>query len=511
MKRMYPSGRPGQLVLIVIGAVLLGLTTGLGYVALTSRATDDRLTALPDKGNVSPDPSPSVSATPSMTPTPTTVTPPVLPTAAPTVSAPATASAPASAPASAAVPAPTTSTRAAVPKKSASAAAPSQASRAVYSVDSRLFGVHDPDSIGDGWPKAPVRSLRVWDAGAMWREIEREPGKFDFTHLDAMVSTARANGADALVVLGQTPEFHAVNPRAASFYGAGASSMPKMAAWKRYVAKIGKRYRGQPVRFQVWNEANVIGFWSGTHHQMAQLTKAAYDVLQQVNPGATLVAPALVTRLSSQRTWINKFYGQRVAGRPVAAWVDVVSLQLYPAATGTPEDSMDLLQIMRGTLARHGVRKPIWNTEVNYGMTGKPVRALSGSRQAAYVARTYLLNAANGIRRVYWYGWQTQTIVSTRMVTSDLATPTRAGVAFGTVSEWMRGTQIDSCPRSRNGTYTCTLTKGGETRRIYWNPSRTVTLRIGAGATTLRKLNGSSSDVTGGSSISVGYEPVMVS
>lgn len=513
MSKVTSSGRTGRVVLIVVGAVVLGLVTGLGFVALTSR-TPDRETALPDKGRVPVLPTPSPTTSDTATPTASaTATASATPPAVATATATATAS-PTTAATGVPVPvetrpgtgsgvAPSTPLRRPRPPSVGPA-------RSVYAVDSRLFGVHDANPLGEGWPRAPVRSLRVWDAGATWRDVEPRPGRFDFSRLDAMVRTAESHGADALVVLGQTPSFHAVNPRSPSFYGNGASSMPKMTAWKRYVAKLGARYRGRAVTFQVWNEANVVGFWRGSPQQMAQLTKAAHDTLQRVNPGATLVAPALVTRLSGQRIWLDKFYAQRVGGRPVAAWVDVVSLQLYPMATGTPEASMQLLGVNRAILAKHGVNKPIWNTEVNYGMTGRPVRPLSGNRQAAYVARTYLLNAANGVRRVYWYGWETQSIVSTRMVRSDLNTLTAGGSAFVTVAQWMRGARIDTCPVDRNGTYTCTITKGGETRRVYWNPSRTASVVASAAATSVQELDGTRRRIAGGATIKVDYAPVLV-
>ena len=53
-----------------------------------------------------------------------------------------------------------------------------------------------------------------------------------------------------LLVLGQTPEFHAKDPAAESFYGAVASSPPRLAAWKRYVRKVAERYAGRPVVLQ---------------------------------------------------------------------------------------------------------------------------------------------------------------------------------------------------------------------------------------------------------------------
>jgi len=98
-----------------------------------------------------------------------------------------------------------------------------------------------------------------------------------------------------------------------------------------------------------------------------------------------LSPPALVTRLTSQRSWIDAFYSQRVGRRNVSSFVDALSFQLYPDATGSPEASMTLLRAVRVILARHRVAKPIWNTEVNYGLVGGPgagagAHGISGER-----------------------------------------------------------------------------------------------------------------------------------
>ena len=134
--------------------------------------------------------------------------------------------------------------------------------------------------------------------------------------------------------------------------------------------------------FQIWNEANVKGFWSGTPQQMADLTKAAHDVVDDGRAAADLVAPALVTRLTGQRAWIDEFYATRVDGAPVADFVDVVSLQLYPDAEGTPESSMELLDGRCGQCsAGTACDKPIWNTEINYGLTGGESTAAASTEQ----------------------------------------------------------------------------------------------------------------------------------
>ena len=280
-------------------------------------------------------------------------------------------------------------------------------------ISSEFFGVHHQGLHADGpigWPQAPVGSVRMWDNRVNWREVETAPGVFDWTLIDAQMAKARANGASVLLVLGQTPTFHSTNPSAAGSYGPGASAMPTRASWVRYVQETARRnidVWGHVATFQVWNEANVVQYWSGTAKQMATLTAWTRAALRSVDPSARLVAPALVSRLSSQQTWIKSFYSQKVARKNVSAYVDALSFQLYPTATGSPEASMTLLAGIRKFLAKNRIVKPIWNTEVNYGLIGggAAARPISTERQVGNVIRTFVLNASNRVSRVYWYSW----------------------------------------------------------------------------------------------------------
>ena len=44
---------------------------------------------------------------------------------------------------------------------------------------------------------------------------------------------------------------------------------------------------------------------------------------------------------------------------------------------------------------------------------GSARRTSRPAKQAAYVARTYVLNAANNVKRVYWYSWDLQNLANT--------------------------------------------------------------------------------------------------
>jgi hypothetical protein len=384
----------------------------------------------------------------------------------------------------------------------------------------QFFGLHHAGLHADGargWPQTTVGSIRLWDNGVSWREIETAPGRFDWSRLDALVAKARSQGASVLLVLGQTPSFHSTRPTAAGAYGRGASAMPRKAAWVRYVKAVANRNArvwGNSVGLQVWNEANAVPYWSGTPRQMAKLTVWTRAALRSARSSALLVAPAMVTRLSSQQTWLRSFYAQRVNGRNVSAYADALSFQLYPAATGGPESSMSLLRQVRATLARHGIRKPIYNTEVNYGLVGGPqagsaARQISGARQVGNVIRTYVLNAQNRVSRVYWYSWDLQSMSNTPLVYGDGITATPAGQAFARVQSWLVGSRATGCSLARTGVYSCAFRTGRETRRVVWHPTRTVRVKAPAGTRSFSTASGATRSTAGGTLVRVGPVPVL--
>lgn len=399
------------------------------------------------------------------------------------------------------------------------------ASAVTVRIDKRLFGMHDSDPVS--WPAVPVGSLRLWDAGVTWADLEPNQGAWRWDRLDAIVTAAQRRGVELTLVLGQTPAW-ADDPASR---GAGPAYMPRLAAWNAYVSAVVRRYKRWNGRrgiaaYQVWNEANIVNYWAqnaqNTPQKMARLTSAAYGVVKSIDPGALVVGPAFATRLSGQRSYYGTFFRIRVNGVPVWKRMDVLSLNLYPMAAGTPETSMTLLAIARKALAQRGVpgSKPIWNTEINYGLaTGGSgaSAAISGQRQAAYVLRTYLLNAANGVRRVHWYAWDRPQIGNTKLTAADSGTPTLAGRAFALARSWMLGGRLVGpsrkarpCARDRAGTYTCVISYPNGVKRVYWNPTKRVRVRVAQTATFKVSTSGIRSGVRGGSKVAVDYRPVMV-
>ena len=146
---------------------------------------------------------------------------------------------------------------------------------------------------------------------------------------------------------------------------------------------------------------------------------------------------------------------------------------------------------------------------MNYGLTGVEVEPTSDKRQQANVVQTYILSAANGVERVYWYGWDQQLIVDTRLTAEDGATPTVAGKAFNTVRQWLTGATV-SCSQDAQGTYTCAVKNPEGDKTIFWNASGSGSVTVPEGATTSQQIGGKKQPATPGDQLSVSELPLMV-
>jgi hypothetical protein len=374
-------------------------------------------------------------------------------------------------------------------------------------VGKRLFGLHDGSM--DSLAKPGVGALRLWDSGVMWKYVQPSapPAAYDWARLDQYVEEAHAHGTELTLVLGGTPAWAAADPAKATYL-----DPPTSAAFRAYVTAVMKRYKsfvppGAPAgttpyrgiaNYQVWNEANIKTFWTGSLQDVADMTKTVWQVRQSVDRGAKVIAPSMVVRMAYQMKAAKAFYRLKAGGKPVWKYVDATGFSLYPVDAikrrpAGPEDSMNLLRSLRSILARDNVpaRLPLWNTEINYGYrTGAqgndPAAPISDTRQAAYVLRTYLLNAAAGLQRVFWYRYDgTDPRANTHLVeTSDPSVLTPAGHAFYRVQKWIKGATLVGtptarpCTKDRHGTYTCVVRYGKSSMgRIYWNPNKTVKKR----------------------------------
>ncbi len=269
-----------------------------------------------------------------------------------------------------------------------------------------VVGIQDPAA----WPTIAFGGIRLWDTSTSWADIEKTPGTFTWDALDQALAVAAGFGKkDIMMVLGGTPAWASDDPSPKALPYPGSAGMPtNLAWWDEWVTQLATRYKGRITSYQVWNEANLSTFSTMSPAEMADLTKRAYDIIKSIDPAALVVAPSTGTRLASA---FNNFYPAFLAELGARGWpVDVFAAHTYPASLGTPTD--------RATLARRWIlalkaagapTRPLWDTEVNYGLAGpgalNPDQDILGAQAASWTVRTYLDSLRLGISRAYWYAW----------------------------------------------------------------------------------------------------------
>lgn len=255
---------------------------------------------------------------------------------------------------------------------------------------------------------------RLWDMKVAWRDVNPAPGVFDFSILDQRVAQVESWGGKPIMVLGLTPQWAAADPSAGDpRWGAGTASPPAdIESWRSYVRAIVQRYGGRIGAYEIWNEANLQTFWTGSPQQMADMVRVATD---EIGGTSIKLAPSVTTRLRSG----GDFTAALVSALPasVMAKLDAWSIHTYPSADAGPsvpqacEQRVDDIigwqrKLIAASNGNFAYLKPVWDTEVNYGLAGpgaRPRTVWSDADGAALLNCTYQDSRALGIAVTAWY------------------------------------------------------------------------------------------------------------
>ena len=370
----------------------------------------------------------------------------------------------------------------------------------------------------EAWPSAPFGALRLWDNGTAWSQIEVKKGEFKWDNLDGAIANANGKGlTDILMVLGTTPEW-AASKKTEPFYPfdpkdptrpTGANSAPKdLKDWDEWVTAVVTRYKGQITSYEVWNEASLKMFFNGKPAVLAEMTKRAYDIIKANDPNALVVAasPSMRTDASFQ-----KFYPVYLAELAKLDWpVDVFSVHAYPAGDQTPAERAALLATFKETLAAAGApEKPIWDTELNFGLAGPGDIAktdITGAAAAGWVVRAYLDSMRNGIERSYWYIW-TQKPYPLLGVQAYPGSDGEQG--FFALDNWVVGSEFGGCT-DEAGTVTCTFARDGQQSIVAWAEQGDAPYTLPAGAQLVCDPLAQCTEGTEGTQITLTQIPVRI-
>ena len=370
-------------------------------------------------------------------------------------------------------------------------------------VDKAQFGMHVPGIANGTVPSVSYGSVRLWDSGVAWPQIEKAKGDFWWTPLDQAVQAANAQGLQITYVLGSTPTWAATNKKQSNFLGKGAASMPNMNAWRTWVSAVVERYGPSIESYQIWNEANLPTFFQGTPKQMAQLTREAARIIRAGDPTAKIVSASTTIRLTSA---YQKFFPKYLNELRKAGWpIDVVAVHTYGPSKETPALREDYIIDARQKMAKAGAsRFPLWDTEVNYGIKGPSKKDkdqdIEGTQAASWVVTTYLDSVRLGVERTHWYFWS----APIDLLGVQVFNGTTGAAGYQTAYQWLAGAWA-TCGTEK-GVNFCDLDKGSPAR-VAWTDKGTASFAIPSYATKRCDVLNSCTPVTPGSTVTIGTDP----
>jgi hypothetical protein len=357
------------------------------------------------------------------------------------------------------------------------------------------------------WPSVPFGSWRLWDAAVNWLKLEPGRGAWQFATLDRCVELAEKHQVKVILTLGRTPQWASSRPDEAAGSrrnpAPGGAAPPKnLSDWQNYVRTVVTRYKGRIEAYEIWNEPNLLNYYSGSPEEMITLAREAYTIIKEVDPAALVVAPSAVGPTGA--AWLDQYF--KLGG---ASYADIIGYHFYMGAA-EPELMLERIREVQRVMAKSNINKPLWDTE-NGCCFPVPKSFKSEREKSAYVARIAILDWAAGVRRLYWYSWDNQGL-SIPFTESDDSRAQPAALAYAQIQKWLVSGRMRSCSQSDQGVWTCQLTRDSGYRAwIVWNPDGSVQFNVPEDwkVNLIRQLNGEGRSLDRHAKVDVDSSPVL--
>ena len=387
----------------------------------------------------------------------------------------------------------------------------------LYSIDKTIpdtfFGLHQHKALEEDpkpWPTVPFKTWRLWDAGICWPEIQPKNSKeWKFDKVDEAVKLAQKNNVELVINIGLTPKWAAARPKDKSGYGENlTASEPKdIDDWRNYVKTLAERYKGKIRYWEIWNEPDMLMFYTGSIKKMVELTKEAYNILKAADPENMIISPP-VTGYLIMLPWLDSFL--TAGGKD---YIDIIGTHLYVwDKTDSPETMIARIQKIKEFAASSNIsNKPIWDTECGFRMEIVTNKEL----QSGYIARLSVIQWYYGVKRVIFYSWDNRVII--RMNDSEYTKENNVGIAFRETQNWLVGAKVPELIHVGNNIWIARLTRNNaEARMIWenndWNPDQKVKYTIPQDwnyLTDMKKLTAEKDAIPANRTVEIGVSPIL--
>lgn len=223
-----------------------------------------------------------------------------------------------------------------------------------------------------------------------WHHVEREPGKYDFTKYDLLMSELDAVGLRAMLILDYGNVHYTGDQKTAP------TTPEARAAFGRFAAATVAHFKGRGVLWEIYNEPNNKAYWKpapdgATYATLAIETARA---IKAVAPDEVLCGPGLAG--------IDKPFLEKALDGGLLNVIDAVTV--HPYRQTAPETFAAELADVRGMIKDHVPAGK--DVPVIAGEWGYPVVWVDTPTQVNYLARQMLYGLSERLPLNVWYDWR---------------------------------------------------------------------------------------------------------
>lgn len=243
-----------------------------------------------------------------------------------------------------------------------------------------------------------------------WHWVESVQGVMNWAALDLCINKNFADGKKISITLWGTPTWASARPAEIGAYGVGypgASAEPtNLANFSAWCTALATRYAGKITYYEISNEPNLVGFFSGTQTILSQMTRLANQAIKAVDPAAKILSgpiTGLATGGSGGAYFLSMMQASDGAAGTMKDWVDGVACHMYPTA-GRVREVPAMISTMRGHMATLGISGlPLYNTE--FSRISPDLNTLSQKVREDSIRALMTLTSAHNQGAPDWNAW----------------------------------------------------------------------------------------------------------
>jgi len=256
-----------------------------------------------------------------------------------------------------------------------------------------------------------MTSIRV---DVSWYNIQfNGPDSYNWAPMDATVSSIRAAGLTADLIIDQCPPWAAASGASGNFAQPASS-----ATFGNFAAAVANRYYGRGASyFEIWNEPNNPAFWSPRPDPAAYTAdlKAAYTAIKAVAPSALVITGGTSPAADSSNSYDDVTFLQDMYADGAQGYFDALGDHpyTYPSTPDTTQlgsawTEMDQTSpSLRSLMADHGdSAKKIWITEYGAPTSGTSNNVSEADQSDELVQTIAKAKQLGWIGSLYIYTWQ---------------------------------------------------------------------------------------------------------